>query len=65
MKRKGGHLDPRVYTKKAFKSNNFFYMGLHLSMIHRQPDFASKNSKGNGLLFSVLNTQIFVNMWMS
>ena len=24
MKRKGEHLDPRVYTKKACKSSNFF-----------------------------------------
>ena len=24
MKRKGGHLDPLVYTKKACKSSNFF-----------------------------------------
>ena len=24
MKRKGGHLYPRVYTKKACKSSNFF-----------------------------------------
>ena len=29
MKRKGGHLDPGVYTK-ACKSSNLFYMGLPL-----------------------------------
>ena len=30
MKRKGGHLDPRVYeyTQKACKSSNFIFMGL-------------------------------------
>ena len=26
MKRKGGHLDRRVYTKKACKSSNFVYL---------------------------------------
>ena len=30
MKRKGGHLDRHVYTKKACKSSNFSYTGLPL-----------------------------------
>ena len=38
MKRKGGHLDPRVYTIKAYKSSNFFIWVYLSALNHHDPD---------------------------